>query len=229
MGMVEEQSDDMAKTATQRPKAKNKPYTSSRAMVIFGKTISRARTFEVLYETTVKSHSVSHPADLIRATVTFSVAAMDAYFTDRFCESLVPFLKNRRAGKDLIHLVREAGVDTEQVLILLTMKRPYRRIRTLVSAYLERRTTQRLDAIDELFLCFGLPEFTKRVEGSMGKKTALARVEKLVERRHQIVHDGDMNEHGKVRPITKATFSQLDTLEEFVTAADKLLYQALTF
>ena len=47
MGMVEEQSDDMAKTATQRPKAKNKPYTSSRAMVIFGKTISRARTFEV--------------------------------------------------------------------------------------------------------------------------------------------------------------------------------------
>jgi len=165
--------------------------------------------------------------DLLRSAIVLSVASMDAYFTDKFSDLLVPELKkkNKKIGKPLENLLKEAGLDDlQECLSLLAMKRPYRRIRAFVTTYLETKTTQRLKAIDKLYLCFGIKKFCASVEGRLGRKNLLTRVQKLVERRHQIVHDGDYTRHHKLRPIdSHQTSRYLVELLDFVAAADSFL------
>ena len=43
--------------------------------------------------------------DLFRAGIIFSVAAMDAYFTDRFCESFDPYIRKFGLNKEMDKLL----------------------------------------------------------------------------------------------------------------------------
>ena len=214
-------------TKKKRTTKRKSPYTPSKSLKTFEKTIQRTRNFEMIYTATVGQNVITHPGDLIRASVVFSVAAMDAYFTDRFCESLVKYIKTRGTNSHLDELLEKAGLDTPRMIELLSMRRPFRRLRTLTSIYLNSRITQRVDRIDDLFKCYGLSDYCSNVQRTMGKTKVLTKVRTLVERRHQIAHDGDMNDHGNVRPITKATFTQLTNLTQFVEASDRFLHGSL--
>lgn len=75
------------------------------------------------------------------------------------------FLKRRRATDDLTALLFEAGLDTKAALEMLTMQRPYRRIRTLVESYLSKYTTQKQEVIDKLFLVYGVKGLCKTAQG----------------------------------------------------------------
>jgi len=166
--------------------------------------------------------------DLARSSVVLSVAAMDAYFTDVFAETLVPILKKQGATKGLAVLLEEAGFDTEQALNTLTMKRPYRRIRTIIDNYFEKYVTQRFERIDKLFLSYGFKDFSNRVQRSIGRRNMVRRVEKLVQRRHDIVHDGDMNSRGCLQPVDVTEFiTRISDLIDFVRAADKMIMSKL--
>jgi hypothetical protein len=175
----------------------------SRAHQKFVRTTNRALQLIEAYQALVKKKpkGVAHPTDQVRAGVVFAVSAMDAYFTDRFCEALVPFLKKHGANKRLIEVLEDAGLNTLQALEMIQMDRPYRRIRTLVQNHLGNYTTQRFKVIDELFLCLGVNDLSVHAQGRLKRKTILRTVEKLVERRHQIVHEGDVNRHGRLRDI----------------------------
>ena len=39
-------------------------------------------------------------SDMARSSIVIAVGAMDIYFTDRFCESLIPYIKNTNQIKD---------------------------------------------------------------------------------------------------------------------------------
>ena len=161
--------------------------------------------------------------DLTRASVVLAVASMDTYFTARFAEMLVPYLKKHGAKTSLVSTLEKAGLDTTQALEMLQMDRPYRRIRTLMDAYLERYTTQRMGVINELFLCYGLKKFCENTQNKAKRKNLLRRVEKIVERRHEIVHDGDLNSHDKLQKIDAADIGrQLADLKLFVETAHEL-------
>ncbi len=164
------------------------------------------------------------PNDLVRAAVVLAVSAMDAYFTDRFVEMLIPFLQQKGASDGLVKLLADARLDTRQALEMLSMKRPYRRVRSLVEAYLERFTAQRFGAIDSLFWAYGLKDFSKCVERTIGRKTIRRSIELLVLRRHQIVHDGDLNSHGKLVPIDGLKmFRRIQDIQKFVEGAESFL------
>ena len=111
----------------------------SKAYMKFSKTIVRcetlAKTYSILADVNQANPELNIPApkDIIRASVTLSVAALDAYMTDVFAECLVPYLKKYKPDQSLIELLYNAGLDTKEALGLLSMERPYRRIRTLVS------------------------------------------------------------------------------------------------
>ena len=77
-------------------------------------------------------------ADLLRSGLVFSVAAMDSYFTARFAELLVPFLKKHGPTDGLVTLLDDAGLDTREALEMIEMARPYRRVRTLMDSYFDR-------------------------------------------------------------------------------------------
>ncbi len=167
-------------------------------------------------------------SDLSRAAVVLAVAAMDAYFTDVFAENLVRYLKAKGAQKQLTRLLCEAGLDTATALELLAMRRPYRRVRRLIEAHLERHTTQRPDAIDQLFLAYGIRDFCERAQGLAKRRKLTASVRGLVERRHEIVHDGDINSHGRLQKIDRKQIRRkVEDVVKFVAASEQLLAKAL--
>ncbi len=167
-------------------------------------------------------------SDLSRSAVVLAVAAMDAYFTNVFAENLVQYLKEKGAKKQLTDLLADAGLDTSTALELLTMQRPYRRIRSLIESHLERTTTQRPEAIDELFLGYGIEDFCCRVQGIANRKNLTASIRKLVERRNEIAHEGDINSHGKLQNINRKRIRRrVEGVVKFVAAAEQLLAKVL--
>ena len=166
--------------------------------------------------------------DLLRAAIAFSVAGMDAYFTDRFAESLVRFLKKRGPTNDLTELLLKAGLDTKAALEMLTMKRPYRRVRTLVEVYLSKYTTQKQEVIDKLFSIYGVKDLCRHAQGLSKTKNLLASVTEAVLRRHAIVHGGDLNLYDRPRPIDPKLASRyIADIDRFVTHAETILVKAL--
>ena len=161
--------------------------------------------------------------DLSRAAIVLAVSGMDAYFTSKFTELLVPFLKKKGPTPDLVSFLDQAGLNAKTALEMLTMSRPYRRIRTLVDAHLDRMTTQQASVIDALFQAYGIKGFTKHAVAMTKRKTLCSRIEKLVTRRHEIVHESDLNSHGRMQPINTCMLTkQLKDLSLFIHACDDL-------
>ncbi|QQL44060.1 HEPN domain-containing protein [Sulfuriroseicoccus oceanibius] len=167
-------------------------------------------------------------SDMGRASIVLAVSAMDQYFTRRFCELLVPFLKKNGPTDGLIEILGEAGFDTKEALVAIGMRRPYRRIRTLVENHLENYTTQRFEVIDNLFLSIGLKDLSNNAEKKTKRTTVISSITKLVQRRHAIAHAGDLNNHGKLCPIDfKQLKKRFKDLNDFVTAADQIIENRL--
>ncbi|MDH3890616.1 MAG: hypothetical protein OEV49_05995 [candidate division Zixibacteria bacterium] len=197
----------------------------SKSFLQFNRTWNRSlgliETWLRINET--KAIKIRHESDLIRSSVVLSVAAMDTYFTARFTELIVPYLKTHEPHDDLIRILEESGFNIRKSLVMISMTRPYRRIRALVQNHVERITTQRFDAVDDLFVCLGFKNMCQNAQGLLGRSRIKRSVEILVERRHQIVHDGDINRHDRLRPIgTVTTLKRLKDLNLFVGACDIL-------
>lgn len=120
----------------------------SKALVRFEKTFDRAyrmvdRHFEIFKKfvesETEEAWDETHD-DLFRAAIVLTVAAMDCYFTDRFCEGLIPYLKRHQLNKKLVQLLLGAGFDTETALEMFKMQRPNRRLSNLVKRKLDTLT-----------------------------------------------------------------------------------------
>lgn len=200
------------------------------AIATFKATSARAKALIALHASLSPAQiaAMPDPNDLLRSAIALSIAGMDAYFTDRFAESIVRFLKKNGAKPDLISLLFDAGLDTKVALEMLTMQRPYRRIRTLVEGYLSNYTTQKQGVIDKLFLVYGVKGLCGHAQNHSKKKKLLTSVNGAVLRRHSIVHAGDLNSHNKPRPIdTKLATRYVTNVEVFVTNAEAVLHKAL--
>ena len=171
-----------------------------------------------------KKIAESELADLTRASVVLSVAAMDSYFTARFAECLVPFLKKHGVTDKLVELLNKAGLDTRRSLEMIQMERPYRRVRTLMDAHLERYTTQKTDVINSLFIAYGIKDLCGNAQKYAKRRNLIKRVEILTDRRHQIVHEGDVNSQGKLnRIVENRVRAQLKDIKVFVDAAHSII------
>lgn len=216
-----------------RNRKKSPAKKPSKAYKTFERVVERSlnllsleKTLDELQESAPKK--LLALSDLSRAAVVLAVAAMDAYFTDVFAENLVRYLKTKGARSQLITLLSEAGLDTTVALELLAMERPYRRVRRLIETHNERRTTQRTDAIDKLFLAYGIKGFCQRAEGIAKRKNLMASVHKLVTRRNDIAHDGDINSHGTLQPVNREQIRRkVRDVVTLVAASEELLAKAL--
>lgn len=201
---------------------------SSKAYSKFLKTFTRSlkliSTYRSLKNKSRKIGYPSPPVDMIRASIVLSVAALDAYITDVFSEKLVPYIKKYSPDDLLIDILKEAGLDTREALNLINMYRPYRRIRTLVERYYDRYTTQTFKMIDKLFLAYRLKNISDRAQDKSGRKTLKRSVEILVERRHEIVHDGDYNSHNNLNSINvRQMEKRINDIQLFVQCVDEII------
>jgi RiboL-PSP-HEPN len=192
-----------------------------KSLECFDSVIARANE---LCDLRASGPKIKEQDDLVRSAIVLAVAGFDAYFTDKFCDILVPFLKLHKPGASLVKVLHDAGLDTVAALEMLSMQRPYRRIRTLVQAHLSAKTTQRFAAIDELFISIGLKDLCKNAEKKTGYKSLNTRIEALVLKRHEIAHEADINSHGRIRAIDLAKIKRrIADLSKFVHACDDII------
>ncbi len=195
----------------------------------FDKTISRCREQINLYNDLkeIKENNtdldINVSQDILRSAIVLAVAAFDAYATDCFSERFIPYIKKRGADTSLIELLGKAGFDISFSLELIDSERPYRKIRTLIEKYYSAYTTQRLNVIDELFLQFHIKKITENAAQRSGRKTLLGSVEKIIQRRHCIVHDGDYNEYNRIKNVTVTDLKRIDDLAILVSNMDEII------
>ncbi|MGL4944579.1 MAG: HEPN domain-containing protein [Thermoguttaceae bacterium] len=163
-------------------------------------------------------------SDMIRAAVVLAIAALDSYFTNVFSEHLITYIKHYGPTEKMVHILKEAGVGTKCALELLTMERPYRRIRSIVVKHLARQVMQRTEAINKLFEAYGFKDFCADIQKATRRKQLISSIKKIISRRHKIVHEGDMNSHGKLQPISVSdTKKRILAIIKFVSKADELI------
>jgi len=163
-------------------------------------------------------------SDISRAAIVLGIAAMDSYFTDIFAERFIPYLKQKGTNKNITKILAKARLDVEVTLELLSMERPYRRIRKLIEVYLDQHTTQRTKVIDELFLAYNLKNFSDNVQKLKKRRNLLITIELLVERRHKIAHEGDLNSYGKLNNVNlREIRRRIEDVVKYVSGADEIL------
>jgi hypothetical protein len=191
--------------------------------------LTLAETYEdMLKRGDIQEDRFMKVSDLARASIVISISAMDGYFTRKFAETLIPFLRKKGPTKGIVKVLEKAGFDITEGIRLLNMNRPFRRIRTLVEGYLDRVVAQKFAVIDELFLCFGYKDFSHNVQKRTHRKRMLRTIEILIERRHDIVHDGDVDSRGRLKPLDiKQTHRRLKELARFVWYSERIINQQM--
>lgn len=208
----------------------------TKAYNVFLTTFKRSVDLILLYDRLRKVRFKKDPkrlshdelSDLLRSAVVLGVSSMDMYFTDLFVEFLIPYLRKKGPTPPLVKFLEEAGLGAEAALDMVTMKRPYRRIRSIVEAYLDDYTTQREDIVNGLFKPYGIKNICGKAETKAKRKTLLKRIKKLTDRRHQIAHKGDLNNYNKPRRIGRDDIEKLlQELNLFIESFDKVFVETL--
>ena len=196
----------------------------SKAKIKFDKTINRCNEMVDLYNE-LKSKGETPSQDILRGAIVLSVAAFDAYATDCFSEHFVDYIKNNSIDNSIVELLSDAGFDIKFALELLNSDRPYRRIRTLIDRYYSKYTTQKMNVVDNLFKLYHLKGITKRAAEKAGKKpdVFIKSIEKLIERRHSIVHDGDYNDHKRIKPVKETDVRRIKYLKLLVDNMESII------
>ena len=186
-----------------------------------------------------KALSSQNPEEQRYAAV-LGVAAMDDYFTRKFCDKLVSFIKKKGITSDLEKTFEKTKFGIKEALELLvqaTLKknsRPWRIVRSHIEKALSSTTTQRFSKIDELFIAYGRKDLTENSVKKMKSKECLKglnikspyqkRIEELVQRRNGIVHEGDLDNHGKAKNIDQNWIaSRLKAVRYFVECANEII------
>lgn len=180
---------------------------------------------EIKHKVTVDEYNkAGFIAEAGRAGIVIAVAAFDRYFTTRFAECVTPILRCEGPTDGLIELLSKAGLDLKGALGLLHADRPYRRIRNLIDEHFSELTTQKFHVIDSLFKTIGLGDFSANVEKKTKRKQLRTSIEKLVERRHAIVHEGDLNSYGRLTAVDPHdALKRIEHIKLFVESAELLI------
>lgn len=203
----------------------------SNAKKKFDKTYNRCNEMISLYYE-LKANAKEHETvsqDILRGAIVLAVAAFDSYATDCFSEHFVAYIKKYNVDKSLEELLGQAGFTIKFALELINSDRPYRKIRTLIERYYYKYTTQKLAVIDDLFRQYHLDNLTKNAAKRSGKnpERLLSSINKIIERRHSIVHDGDYNDHNKIKNVSNTDLNRIQDLKILVDNMEHIINSKL--
>lgn len=171
-------------------------------------------------ETKHQYNTLTEASDMGRFGIVLAVASMDDYFTRKYAEVMVPAIKRHGVNSQFTDMLESAGLDVAGALELVSMERPYRRIRSLAQNNYKNYTTQTTDKIDKLFETIGLKNLCEHAEKRAKRKTLIKSVTELVKRRHKIVHAGDLTQTGKLQKIDLKTVKRIPHVYLFVEHAE---------
>lgn len=199
----------------------------------FRETIKRARAFAELHEELCPVGKPRHEyADILRAAVVFAVSAMDAYLHDKILEKVTPLViarKGKQLPGKLVEIIKDEATH-ERLLEIIFEERPPAHLATLVRKHISDLTFQNAGKIEGALKVLGLDDVWYQVGTRLGvgKEKARGFVQAYVDRRHAIVHEGDLGKAKKIRhrlakitrPYAKKCVSDV---ERFIGAIDYLI------
>ncbi len=174
----------------------------SAAKARFDETMTRCDGLIALYESTKND-------DLLRAVVVLGVAALERYLKDRFLKLFIPFLKKelkKESGwnKSTRKLLKDSGVDEDfwRASALSQTRNVFAKISAKVRAYVRNGITlQQKKKIEHLYTCYGMANIIQDAVGKAERKRLWQSVNKLIRRRHQVAHQADYLNAGKLDEI----------------------------
>jgi hypothetical protein len=157
-----------------------------------------------------------------------AVAGMDAYFTDKFAEIFVPYIKKFGVERspDLLDLLQKAEITIAITLGLLSDQRdrPLRTIRRHLDKYFNAYVTQKISVIDKLYACYNLKDLSKNAQNYSGKKELIKNVETIIQLRHEIAHAGHYNSHKKLKTINRTYVqNKINDLKAYINSVDYII------
>ena len=165
-------------------------------------------------------NTLHEASDMGRFGIVLSVASMDDFFTRKYAEVMIKAIKKHGVNKGFTEMLESAGLDVAGALELISMDRPYRRIRTIAQDYYRNYTTQTTVKIDDLFKTIGISNLSNHAQNRSKRKTLISSVTELVKRRHKIVHSGDLTRTGKLQKIDQKTVNRIEDIKIFVNCAN---------
>lgn len=193
----------------------------------FDETLNRCNSLMELFEKAPNG-------DLLRAAVVLAVAALDKYCKDKFLDFFEGYygdaLKAHANLECCDAYLDKKGIDIKVRLSLYQkhatgeLSCPERDMARLLRDELQRDTFQRVDAITELFKCFGLNDIIKRAVEKSGRPDVWKSVADLIRRRHQIAHSADYGTGAGVESIEEDAVGRwLDELSQLVNCIDSIV------
>ena len=168
---------------------------------IFDKTVNRCETLIEAYKDQVTFECND---DILRCAVVLSIAALDRYTKNCFLEAFTALISRVQNCDARDRLFADANVDVSFLMKLMKKgtESVYEEVKTRVGKALSNRTFQDAEKIRELFSCFGMPNLINNAECRSGDQELWANVDEMIQRRHKIVHAGDVDEHGAENTIS---------------------------
>lgn len=190
-----------------------------KAKELFDDAMSRAHALLELYKCGSKND------DILRMAVALGVAALDMYATERFLSECIPYIRKSKDNKKTADFLEKIGFKMEDAVDLLKnpSDRPLRRIRTIIDEVHEKDVLQKFEKIDKTFLLYGLEAFSDKVFKKIGK-SARGKLERMIQRRHDIVHDADYSSWNRTKNISLHNVERwLDYMNRYVCTAEEII------
>lgn len=215
------------------------------ALDIFKQNINRARDLFSAHRATFPTGKppATWGADILRASLVFAVASLDAYMHDKIAET-VPFMMKKRESNmpgGFVKVISEQ-VDYNQLLHILFKNKPLEHFRTAIKRYYSARTIQNPKEIERVVGILGISDFWYKLSQEVNrrpgrikkcsKKTIKEFIQPYIERRHQIVHQADLftsKKHNNKKRAIKVGFVKdgISRISIFANALDKVINQSI--
>ncbi len=211
------------------------------AIDVFDKNIERANDLFKAHRGTFPKGKppASWGADILRSSLVFAVASLDAYMHDKVAESIPTMVKNRNENMPggFVGLMKEQ-VSYDQLLKILFKDRPLEHFRTAVKRHYAVKTIQNVAEIEKLIGVLGITDFWFKLSQAVNKrrgrvkkhskKTIKEFIQPYVTRRHQIVHEADLytsKKHNNDKRPIKVGFTEnaIKHISIFVKSIDKVI------
>ncbi len=168
-------------------------------------------------------NTLTEASDMGRFGIVLAVASMDDFFTRKYAEVMIKAIKRHGVNKKFTAMLEDAGLDVAGALELISMDRPYRKIRTLAQEHYSNYTTQSTSKIDDLLETIGISKLCQHAQSRSKRKTLIKSISELVKRRHKIVHSGDLTRTGKLQAIDTRTVRRIPHVQIFVKHANEYI------
>ncbi len=106
---------------------------------------------------------------LIKSLIVTFVAAYDRYFTDRFIEAFIPYIRTKTVSPDFGKFLENCGLDVHETFNLLNHSKPRIRIKSLLVTKLENHVTQTDNSINKLYKFYGIKDFLNNAQKKQRK------------------------------------------------------------